>query len=266
MVADINGSGGTAPFNGATERREREMSRSKRIDPYRNFKFRLSWNGRVVAGFNQSSGLDAVTPRAPGKGARVRKLPGLRKYTSITLKRGVTHDAKFVNWASKVSGSGRGRSTGKLNVTVMDERGKPIAVHKISRSWVSKFEALPELDANANAVAIESMTLEHQGRERDDAEAENKKFFGIYRGVVVNNVDPMQLGRIQVRVSAVSGEATLGWAMPCVPVNLPNTMASALPQNGGGVWIEFEGGDINHPVWIGCFWSGSEVPYALRNE
>ena len=91
-----------------------------------------------------------------------------------------------------------------------------------------------------------------------------KKFFGKYRGVVINNVDPMQMGRIQAKVPEFSA---LGWAMHCVPRNDSKKVGSALPEMGAGVWIEFEQGDLNRPIWTGCFYgSAAEIPPSLRNS
>ena len=88
-----------------------------------------------------------------------------------------------------------------------------------------------------------------------------QKFFGKYRGVVLNNVDPMQQGRLQVQVPDVAGLAPASWAMPCVPVAGVQNGMMALPMIGSGVWVEFEQGDPDHPIWVGCFWgSAAEVP------
>jgi len=89
----------------------------------------------------------------------------------------------------------------------------------------------------------------------------SEKFYGKYRGMVLNNIDPMQLNRLQVQVPDVAGLAPASWAMPCVPVaGLQNGMV-ALPMIGSGVWIEFEQGDPDYPIWVGSFWgSAAEVP------
>ena len=88
-----------------------------------------------------------------------------------------------------------------------------------------------------------------------------QKYYGKYRGMVLNNIDPMQQGRLQVQVPDVAGLAPASWAMPCVPLaGLQNGMM-ALPVIGSGVWIEFEQGNPDHPIWVGCFWgSAAEVP------
>ncbi|MCW5642976.1 MAG: baseplate assembly protein [Rhodoferax sp.] len=88
-----------------------------------------------------------------------------------------------------------------------------------------------------------------------------EQYLGKYRGMVLNNVDPMQQGRLQVQVPDVAGLAPASWAMPCVPVaGLQNGMF-ALPMIGSGVWVEFEQGNADFPIWTGCFWgSAAEVP------
>ena len=91
--------------------------------------------------------------------------------------------------------------------------------------------------------------------------SEAKKFFGKYRGTVVNNVDPMQIGRIQVMVPDVSNVMLSSWAMPCVPVAGMNMGMFTVPVIGAGVWVEFEQGDPDYPIWAGCYWgTAAEVP------
>ncbi len=88
-----------------------------------------------------------------------------------------------------------------------------------------------------------------------------KEFFGKYRGKVENNVDSMlQLGRIQVSVPDVLGEGRMSWAMPCVPYAGSGVGFFAIPPVGANVWVEFEGGNPDHPIWSGCFWGRGEVP------
>lgn len=87
------------------------------------------------------------------------------------------------------------------------------------------------------------------------------KFYGKYRGTVLNNVDPMQIGRLQVQVPDVTGLAPASWAMPCVPFTGKQMGTYCLPQIGAGVWVEFEQGNIDYPIWVGGFWgSVAEVP------
>ena len=90
---------------------------------------------------------------------------------------------------------------------------------------------------------------------------EAKKFFGKYRGTVVNNVDPLQMGRLQAMVPDVSNVMLTSWCMPCLPVGGIQTGVFTVPPIGSGVWVEFEQGDPDFPVWTGCFWgSAAEVP------
>ncbi len=87
------------------------------------------------------------------------------------------------------------------------------------------------------------------------------KYYGKYRGKVLNNIDPLQQGRLQVQVPDVGGLLPVTWAMPCVPIN----GMFALPMIGSGVWVEFEQGNPDYPIWVGCFWgSATEVPALAR--
>ena len=87
------------------------------------------------------------------------------------------------------------------------------------------------------------------------------KYYGKYRGLVINNIDPQQIGRLLVQVPGVSGLAPSSWAMPCMPITGPQAGTYFVPPAGSGVWIEFEGGDPDYPIWAGGFWgSAAEVP------
>lgn len=88
-----------------------------------------------------------------------------------------------------------------------------------------------------------------------------ERYFGKYRGTVVNNVDPMQMGRIQVMVPDVSNVSLSSWAMPCVPISGMQSGVFAMPSVGAGVWVEFEQGDPDHPIWVGGWWGmAAEIP------
>lgn len=89
----------------------------------------------------------------------------------------------------------------------------------------------------------------------------SERYYGKYRGMVLNNIDPMQQGRLQIQVPDVAGLIPTSWAMPCVPIaGLQNGMV-ATPLIGSGVWVEFEQGNPDYPIWVGCFWgSAAEVP------
>jgi phage tail-like protein len=151
----------------------------QRFDPYKNFKFRVKWDGRYVAGVSKVSALkrttEVVEHREGGDPSTSRKSPGRSKYEAITLERGVTHDTEFEKWANKVwnYGSGLGAEVSLKDfrkdviVEMYNEAGQVALAFKVYRCWVSDFQALPDLDANANAVAIQSIKLENEGWERD---------------------------------------------------------------------------------------------------
>lgn len=152
---------------------------TQRFDPYKNFKFRVKWDGRYVAGLSKVGALkrstEVVEHREGGDPSTSRKSPGRTKYEAISLERGVTHDQEFEKWANKVwnLGSGLGAETSlrdfrkDLIIEVYNEAGQVAIVYRVFRAWVSEFQALPDLDANANAVAIQSIKLENEGWERD---------------------------------------------------------------------------------------------------
>ncbi|MFC3571253.1 phage baseplate assembly protein V [Paracoccus sp. TOH] len=85
-------------------------------------------------------------------------------------------------------------------------------------------------------------------------------YFGKYRGTVSNNTDPLQKGRLQVQVPAVYGTNTLNWAMPSVPFAGSGVGFYLIPPVGANIWVEFEGGNIDAPIWSGCFWGEGECP------
>ena len=150
-----------------------------RFDPYKNFKFRVKWDGRYVAGISKVSGLkrttEVVEHREGGDPSTSRKSPGRTKFEAITLERGVTHDQEFEKWANKIwnLGSGLGAEVSlkdfrkDLIVELYNEAGQLAIAYRIYRAWVSEYQALPDLDANANAVAIQTLKLENEGWERD---------------------------------------------------------------------------------------------------
>jgi phage tail-like protein len=152
---------------------------AERFDPYKNFKFRVKWDGRYVAGVSKVGALkrttDVVDHREGGDPSMVRKSPAQTKWEAITLERGVTHDPEFEKWANKVwnfnSGLGNEVSLAdfRKNITIefYNEAGQLAIAYNIYRCWVSEFQALPELDASGNAVAIQTLKLENEGWERD---------------------------------------------------------------------------------------------------
>ena len=152
---------------------------TQRFDPYKNFKFRIKWDGRYVAGVSKVGSLkrstEVVEHREGGDPSTSRKSPGRTKYEAITLERGVTHDPEFEAWANKVwhVGTGLGAEVSLKDfrkdviLEVYNETGQVVLAYKIYRCWVSEYQALPDLDANANAVAIQTIKLENEGWERD---------------------------------------------------------------------------------------------------
>jgi phage tail-like protein len=151
----------------------------QRFDPYKTYKFRVKWDGRYVAGVSKVGTLQRTTETIPhrngGDPSTQRISPGQTRYEPITLERGVTHDVEFERWANKVWNYGAGLSAEvslkdfrkDIIIEVYNEAGQLVLAYKVYGCWVSQYTALPELDASANAIAIESMQLQHDGWERD---------------------------------------------------------------------------------------------------
>lgn len=154
-----------------------------RLDPYKNFKFLVKWDGRVVAGVSKVGALkrttEVVKHRDGGDGSSSRKSPGRTEYDAITLERGVTHDPEFEKWARLASSYGAKPLEGKemglkdfrkdIQIEVYNESGQPVIRYNVFRCWVSEYQALPDLDANANAIALEHIKIENEGWSRDEA-------------------------------------------------------------------------------------------------
>jgi phage tail-like protein len=157
---------------------------ASRVDPYKNFKFRVKWDGRYVAGVSKISALkrstEVIEHREGGDPSTSRKSPGRTEYDAITLERGVTHDVAFEQWANKVSdlGAGLGAEVSlkdfrkDIVLELMNGAGQVVMAYKIYRCWVSEYQALPDLDANVAAVAIQHIKLENEGWERDQSVVE----------------------------------------------------------------------------------------------
>ena len=153
----------------------------RRFDPYKNFKFRVKWDGRYVAGVSKVSSLkrstEVVEHREGGDPSTSRKSPGRTKFEAITIERGVTHDLEFEQWANKVwnFGAGAGSEVSladfrkDITIEAYNEAGQKVIAYHVFRCWVSEYQAMPDLDANANAVAIQQLKLENEGWERDVA-------------------------------------------------------------------------------------------------
>ena len=152
-----------------------------RVDPYKKFKFRVKWDNKVVAGVSKMSPLtrttDVITHREGGDSSVDRRSPGRTHFDAIVLERGVSHDPEFENWANLVFNKGAGSMSLKnfrkdISIELLNEAGVVAIVYKVFRCWVSQYTALPDLDADANAVAIQSITIENEGWERDTSVAE----------------------------------------------------------------------------------------------
>lgn len=151
----------------------------QRFDPYKNFKFRVKWDGRYVAGISKVTGMkkttEVVKHREGGDPSSSRKSPGRTEFEAISLDRGVTHDTEFEKWANKVwnFGAGLGAEVSlkdfrkDIIIDLYNEAGQLAISYKVYRCWISEYLALPDLDANANAVAIQHIKLENEGWERD---------------------------------------------------------------------------------------------------
>ena len=153
-----------------------------RLDPYKNFKFRVSWNGKPILGVSKCGALkrttEVVKHRSGGENSHDHKSPGRTSWEGLSLERGLTHDLEFERWANQVhTYSGDQLMALKeykkdLTLEVMNEQGTVALRYFLFRCWVSEFTAVPDLDANANAVAIESLKIELEGWERDTTTGE----------------------------------------------------------------------------------------------
>lgn len=158
--------------------------KTDRFDPYKNFKFRVMWDGKYVAGISKIGSLkrttEVVKHREGGDPSSTRKSPGRTEYEAITLERGVTHDQEFEQWANKVWNFQAGSENEvslkdfrkNITIEVYNEAGQKVLAYNIYRCWVSEFQAQADLDANANAVLIQTLKLENEGWERDYAVSE----------------------------------------------------------------------------------------------
>ena len=152
---------------------------TQRFDPYKNFKFRVKWDGKYVAGISKVGALkrttEVVKHREGGDPSSTRKSPGKTEYEAITLERGVTHDPEFEQWAKKVwnvaGGLGAEVSLADfrkdLLIEVYNEAGQVVITYKVFRCWVSEYQAQADLDASGNATLIQTIKLENEGWERD---------------------------------------------------------------------------------------------------
>jgi len=150
-----------------------------RFDPYKQFKFRVKWDGRYIPGIHKVSGLkrttEVVTHREGGDPSIFHRSPGPTTYAPIILTRGRTHDTSFEEWANKVWNYGSGLGTEvslkdfrkDIIIELYNEAGQLVLAFRVYRCWPSEYTALDDLDANDACVAVESLTLQHEGWERD---------------------------------------------------------------------------------------------------
>ena len=153
------------------------VKNANRVDPYKNFKFRILWDGKPVMGVSKVGALkrttEVVKHRDGGDNSTDHKSPGRTSYDAISVERGITHDPEFEAWANKVhpyaGDTAMDLAAYKKNLTLemMDEKGHVVYRYFLYDCWVSEYTAIPELNANANAVAIESLKIELEGWDRD---------------------------------------------------------------------------------------------------
>ena len=159
---------------------------TSRIDPYKNFKFRVKWDGQVVAGVSKVSALkrttEVVSHREGGDVSTPRHSPASSKFEAITLERGVTFATEFRAWATLVYNHEGDAAVSLKNfrtditIELLNLQGTVVKAYNVFRCWVSEFTALPELDANANALAFETIVLQNEGFELDAAVVEQPEF------------------------------------------------------------------------------------------
>ena len=155
---------------------------TNRIDPYKNFKFRVKWDGEIVAGVSKVSALkrttEVVSHREGGDISTPRHSPGSSKFEPITLERGITFAPEFREWADLVYSTEGDAAVSLANfrkdilIEFLNLQGTVIQAYRLFRCWVSEYTALPELDANANGIAFENMVIQNEGFERDEAISE----------------------------------------------------------------------------------------------
>lgn len=159
----------------------------QRLTPYSNFRFKIMWDNQFVAGVSKISALTRSTEvmrhRDGGDPSVIHLAPGQTSYGPITLERGVSYDPTFEQWANKVfdlsnsqSAAGQNTSLGdfrkQLSIQVFNEAGQKVVAFNVYNAWVSEYSGSSELDGNGNAFVMESMTIQHEGWERDDTVTE----------------------------------------------------------------------------------------------
>ena len=161
-----------------------EFTANTALDPYKNFNFRVKWDGAYIAGVSRITGLirttESISHREGGDPSINHKSPGQTEFDAITLSRGVTNDAAFEDWAGLVwqlgAGPGAGTSLADFRkdiyIELYNDAGQLVRAYKVYRCWPSEYQALPDLDAGGNAIAIEHLKLENEGWERDTSVTE----------------------------------------------------------------------------------------------
>src|SRR5438270_5336226 len=150
---------------------------TNRFDPYRNFRFKVKWDNQYVAGLTKMSGLKRTTEmvefREAGVNITSRKLPGKTSFTAVTLEAGITYNTAFEDWANLVNDfashsiTNLGEFRKNITIEVFNEAGQKALSYNLYRCWVAEYQALPDLDAGANAVAITTIKLAFEFFERD---------------------------------------------------------------------------------------------------
>ncbi len=158
---------------------------SSRFDPYLGFRFRVKWDGKYVAGLNKCSALKRTTEATAwyegGDSSGPHQIPGKTKYDAITLEAGVTFDRTFEDWANKVNNFQGDAAMSlatfrkEIIIEVYNPQGAKVVAYNVHRCWVSEYQALPQLDASANAVMITTIKIENEGWERDTTVTEPKE-------------------------------------------------------------------------------------------
>jgi phage tail-like protein len=160
------------------------IGKTGRTDPYRNFRFKVKWDNQYVAGLTKMGGLKRTTEmvefREAGVNITSRKLPGKTSFTAVTLEAGITYNTAFEDWANLVNDfashsiTDLGEFRKNITVDLFNEAGAKALSYNLYNCWVSEYQAMPDLDAGANAVAITTIKLEYEWFERDTSVSESQ--------------------------------------------------------------------------------------------
>ena len=162
----------------------RMTAQTNRFDPYRTFRFKVKWDNQYVAGLSKMGALKRTTEivefREAGENIVPRKLPGKSSFADVSLEAGITYDTSFEDWANLVNDFASHRITSlgefrkNITIDVFNEAGAKALSYNLYRCWVSEYQALPDLDAGANAVAITTVKLAFEWFERDNSVTESQ--------------------------------------------------------------------------------------------